>query len=256
MSSQTKPKSRVSKKKAETEVVSEVVVVPTPAPTPAPTPVVVVPEPEVLVVPEPVVVKSESDVEAEVESVEVLSTSEEVKADEPADPVEKLQNQFDSLRKLVSDELTLLTESDKAFKKNKVLTLLRKVVRQVNLLEKQAFRLVKNKKSVRKNKVVSGFQKPTRISKDLAKFTCWNDFDLHSRVEVTKYICDYIKTNNLQNPEDRRQIIPDAKLQKLLGYNPKKETEPLRYYSIQFHLNKMKHFPKDPVVTPVVAPAV
>jgi chromatin remodeling complex protein RSC6 len=254
MSSQTKPKSRVSKKKAETEVVSEVVV-----PVPAPTPVVVVPEPVVeveVVVPEPVVVKSESDVEAEVESVEVLSTSEEVKADEPADPVEKLQNQFDSLRKLVSDELALLTESDKAFKKNKVLTLLRKVVRQVNLLEKQAFRLVKNKKSVRKNKVVSGFQKPTRISKDLAKFTCWNDFDLHSRVEVTKYICDYIKTNNLQNPEDRRQIIPDAKLQKLLGYNPKKETEPLRYYSIQFHLNKMKHFPKDPVVTPVVAPAV
>ena len=254
MSSQTKPKSRVSKKKAETEVVSEVVV-----PVPAPTPVVVVPEPVVeveVVVPEPVVVKSESDVEAEVESVEVLSTSEEVKADEPADPVEKLQNQFDSLRKLVSDELALLTESDKAFKKNKVLTLLRKVVRQVNLLEKQAFRLVKNKKSVRKNKVVSGFQKPTRISKDLAKFTCWNDFDLHSRVEVTKYICDYIKTNNLQNPEDRRQIIPDAKLQKLLGYNPKKETEPLRYYSIQFHLNKMKHFPKDPVVAPVVAPVV
>ena len=255
MSSQTKPKSRVSKKKAETEVVSKVVV---PVPTPAPTPVVVVPEPvvEVVVVPEPVVVKSESDVEAEVESVEVLSTSEEVKSDEPADPVEKLQNQFDSLRKLVSDELTLLTESDKAFKKNKVLTLLRKVVRQVNLLEKQAFRLVKNKKSVRKNKVVSGFQKPTRISNDLAKFTCWNDFDLHSRVEVTKYICDYIKTNNLQNPEDRRQIIPDAKLQKLLGYNPKKETEPLRYYSIQFHLNKMKHFPKDPVVAPVVAPVV
>ena len=246
MSSQTKPKSRVSKKKAETEVVSEVVV-----PVPAPTPVVVVPEPVVeveVVVPEPVVVKSESDVEAEVESVEVLSTSEEVKADEPADPVEKLQNQFDSLRKLVTDELALLSESDKAFKKNKVLTLLRKVNRQVNLLEKQTFRLVKNKKSVRKNKVVSGFQKPTRISKDLTKFTGWNENDLHSRVEVTKFICDYIKTNNLQNPEDRRQIVPDAKLQKLLGYNPKKETEPLRYYSIQFHLNKMKHFPKDPVV--------
>ena len=251
MSTQTKPKSRVSKKKAESEVAVEVA--PTPVPVPVPTPVSVpTPEPTPVVVSEPVVEVSpvvNAEAEPEVESVEVSSTAEEeVKADEPADPVERLQNQFDSLRKLVTDELALLSESDKAFKKNKVLTLLRKVNRQVNLLEKQTFRLVKNKKSVRKNKVVSGFQKPTRISKDLTKFTGWNENDLHSRVEVTKFICDYIKTNNLQNPEDRRQIVPDAKLQKLLGYNPKKETEPLRYYSIQFHLNKMKHFPKDPVV--------
>jgi SWIB-domain-containing proteins implicated in chromatin remodeling len=250
MSTQTKPKSRVSKKKAESEVVVEVVA-PVPAPVPVSTPAPV-PEPTPVVVSEPVVELSPAvndEAEPEVESAEVTSTAEEeVKADEPVDPVERLQNQFDSLRKLVTDELALLSESDKAFKKNKVLTLLRKVNRQVNLLEKQTFRLVKNKKSVRKNKVVSGFQKPTRISKDLTKFTGWNENDLHSRVEVTKFICDYIKTNNLQNPEDRRQIVPDAKLQKLLGYNPKKETEPLRYYSIQFHLNKMKHFPKDPVV--------
>ena len=240
MSTQTKPKPRASKKKAE--VVSEPQVKAEPelpvAPAPVePTPVVVVePEPVVESVPEEVVV-SESGVEPE----ELVVKSEE----STADPVEKLQNQFDMLRSLLSVELALLSDSDKPFKKPKVLTLLRKVTRQVNLLEKQAFRLVKNKKSVRKNKVVSGFQKPTRISKDLAKFTGWNDTDLHSRVEVTKFICDYIKTNNLQNPQDRRQIVPDAKLQKLLGYNPKKETEPLRYYSIQFHLNKMNHFPKD-----------
>lgn len=242
MSTQTKPKPRASKKKAE--VVSEPQVKAEPelpvAPAPVePTPVVVVePEPEPVVesVPEEVVV-SESGAEPE----ELV-----VKSDEStADPVEKLQNQFDMLRSLLSVELALLSDSDKPFKKPKVLTLLRKVTRQVNLLEKQAFRLVKNKKSVRKNKVVSGFQKPTRISKDLAKFTGWNETDLHSRVEVTKFICDYIKTNNLQNPQDRRQIVPDTKLQKLLGYNPKKETEPLRYYSIQFHLNKMNHFPKD-----------
>ena len=237
MSTQTKPKPRASKKKAEVVSEPQVKAEPELPVAPAPTPVVVVePEPVVESVPEEVVV-SESGAEPE----ELV-----VKSDESTtDPVEKLQNQFDMLRSLLSVELALLSDSDKPFKKPKVLTLLRKVTRQVNLLEKQAFRLVKNKKSVRKNKVVSGFQKPTRISKDLAKFTGWNDTDLHSRVEVTKFICDYIKTNNLQNPQDRRQIVPDAKLQKLLGYNPKKETEPLRYYSIQFHLNKMNHFPKD-----------
>lgn len=245
MSTQTKPKPRASKKKPEVVSEPQVKVEP-PMPEPvghphAPAPVVetVVVEPE----PEPVV---ESLPTEEVVVSEPSSTPEEVKVDDStADPVERLQNQFDMLRSLLSVELALLSDSEKPLKKPKVLTLLRKVTRQVNLLEKQAFRLVKNKKSVRKNKVVSGFQKPTRISKDLAKFTGWNDTDLHSRVEVTKFICDYIKTNNLQNPQDRRQIVPDTKLQKLLGYNPKKETEPLRYYSIQFHLNKMNHFPKD-----------
>jgi hypothetical protein len=244
MSAQTKPKtSRASKKKTEPEVQVEVV----------PTPVeVVVPETEPVVEEVPLVVPVvplETEVAEEVSSVEEVPSVEEVtKSVEATDPVEKLQKQFDDLRALVSAELATLGESEKPLKKNKVLTTFRKVNRQLNLLEKQTFRLVKNKKSIRKNKVVSGFQKPTKISKDLSKFTGWVENELHSRVEVTKFICDYIKNNNLQNPDDRRQIIPDAKLQKLLGYNPKKETDPLRYYSIQFHLNKMKHFPKEPVV--------
>ena len=247
---QTKPKARSVKKKAEPElsvdatpvvVASEptpVVVTPSPAPVPEPTPS-----------PAPTPLSETVKVETEVDSASSSSTGvEEVKVEEVLDPVEKLQLQFDNLRSQVAVEIALLGDSEKVFKKTRVLTFLRKMNRQVNMIEKQTFRLVKNKKSVRKNKVVSGFQKPTRISKDLTKFTGWNENDLHSRVEVTKYICDYIKTNNLQNPQDRRQIVPDAKLQKLLGYNPKKETEPLRYYSIQFHLNKMKHFPKEPVL--------
>ena len=230
MSNQTKPRaSRASKKKPEeVEVKEPEVVVPTPV-------VEVVPPP-----PAPVVVEEVPQPPQDEEVVEASSTPA---PEEPTDPVEKLQKQFEDLRTLINSELESLA-SDKPLKKNKIVTLLRKVVRQVNQVEKQSFRLVKTKKTVNKNKVISGFQKPTRISKELAKFTGWNDVDLHSRVEVTKFICDYIKTNNLQNPDDRRQIIPDAKLQKLLGYNPKKETEPLRYYSIQFHLNKMKHFPK------------
>lgn len=235
MSSQTKqPRApRASKKKTEEVEVKEPEVIPPPPPVvevvPPPPPVVaeVVPPPP----PPTLVVPSSPTDETPVVS------------EEHTDPVEKLQKQFEDLRTLLNSELEALSV-DKPLKKNKIVTLLRKVVRQVNQVEKQSFRLVKTKKTVNKNKVISGFQKPTRISKELAKFTGWNDADLHSRVEVTKFICDYIKTNNLQNPDDRRQIVPDAKLQKLLGYNPKKETEPLRYYSIQFHLNKMKHFPK------------
>jgi DNA topoisomerase I len=38
-----------------------------------------------------------------------------------------------------------------------------------------------------------------------------------SRGEATKKIWDYIKANNLQDPHDKRQIVPDAKLAKVFG---------------------------------------
>jgi upstream activation factor subunit UAF30 len=79
----------------------------------------------------------------------------------------------------------------------------------------------------------SGFLKPVKISKELVKFTGWDPDELRSRVDVTKFICAYIKEHDLQNPEDRRQIIADAKLQKLLNYDPKKSEKPLMYYSLQ-----------------------
>jgi chromatin remodeling complex protein RSC6 len=39
-----------------------------------------------------------------------------------------------------------------------------------------------------------------------------------SRVAVTNALCAYIKTKNLQNQANKRQILPDAELIELLGY--------------------------------------
>lgn len=41
-----------------------------------------------------------------------------------------------------------------------------------------------------------------------------------SRPEVTKKVWDYIKEHNLQDPKNRRTIVPDAKLGKVLGNKP------------------------------------
>jgi chromatin remodeling complex protein RSC6 len=98
-------------------------------------------------------------------------------------------------------------------------------------------------KSTRKNNTNSGFLKPVKISKEMAKFTGWEANELRSRVDVTKMICDYIKKNNLQNPSDRRQIMADTKLSKLLNYDSKKDTEPLTYYRIQSFMKP--HFVKE-----------
>ena len=37
------------------------------------------------------------------------------------------------------------------------------------------------------------------------------------RGEVVSKVWDYIKSNNLQNPEDRREILADDKLRKVFG---------------------------------------
>ena len=54
-----------------------------------------------------------------------------------------------------------------------------------------------------------------------------------SRVDVTRFICAYIKEHELQNPKDKRYILPDEKLTKLLNYDGVK---PVRYCDLQTYL--------------------
>jgi len=167
---------------------------------------------------------------------------EKKSVEEKKTPVEKpsildvVNKQFDELLSTISTEI----ESVKTDNKNVGVKYLKSLNKQVVTLRKSITKLSKQKKKVvRKSNNASGFLKPVTISKEIAEFTGWSVKDKHSRVEVTKYICNYIKENDLQDPSDRRKIIPDEKLQNLLRYNPKKD-EPLRYYSIQTYLKK--HF--------------
>ena len=38
-----------------------------------------------------------------------------------------------------------------------------------------------------------------------------------SRGDITKKLWDYIKKNSLQDPKNKRKIVPDAKLAKVFG---------------------------------------
>jgi chromatin remodeling complex protein RSC6 len=77
----------------------------------------------------------------------------------------------------------------------------------------------------------SGLMKPVSISKELAAFMGVDASTLHSRVSVTNAICTYIKEKNLQNPKNKREIVPDDSLVKLLHY--KAGAQPLTYFYIQ-----------------------
>jgi upstream activation factor subunit UAF30 len=93
----------------------------------------------------------------------------------------------------------------------------------------------------------SEFLKPVKISTEMAKFIGCDKDELKSRVELTKYLCQYIRDNNLQNPKDKRQILIDSKLQKLLRFDPKKDNEPLTYFTLLTQLKS--HFLKPDEVT-------
>ena len=161
---------------------------------------------------------------------------------------ESVLDQFNDLIGMIEKELLELKENPDRVVKNGNSKFLRNVNKQLKTIRGQSARIMKKTKSVPDEPNVSrtntGFQKPVKISKELATFAGWPENSLHSRVEVTKYICEYIKEHNLQNPANKREIIPNPALQKLLGYDDENK-KGLPYYSIQSCLKNQNHFIKE-----------
>ena len=63
-------------------------------------------------------------------------------------------------------------------------------------------------------KKTNALQKPLTPSAELAAVV---GSGMLSRGEVVSKIWDYIKKNNLQNPENKREILADAKLKAIFG---------------------------------------
>ena len=85
----------------------------------------------------------------------------------------------------------------------------------------------------------SGFAKPALISKELCSFLGQPEGTEMARTEVTKHLTSYIKEHNLQDSVNKRKIVPDAKLKKLLNLSPSDE---VTYFNLQKYMKV--HFPK------------
>ena len=153
---------------------------------------------------------------------------------------ESILSDFDTLLGQVEEQITLIKNS--TTKGAVGVKYFKTLNRQLKQLRGDVGKNVKVKRQISSDmSKTSGFMKPVGVSKEVSKFAGWKDGDLHSRVEVTKFICNYVKSNDLQNPKDRRQILPDKKLRTLLKLS-EKEKEPLTYYSLQKHIQP--HFVK------------
>lgn len=149
--------------------------------------------------------------------------------EEPKDPlysedtVDKLENIFDTLCTLKQSMSSLQTQ---------IKFLEKGIVRELKVVQKQ-----KRKKIVR---APSGFAKPSLISNELSSFMGLGENTMIARTDVTKFIINYIKENDLQKKEDRRYIIADSKLKKLLYIT--EDSPELSYFNIQKFMNH--HFIK------------
>ena len=107
---------------------------------------------------------------------------------------------------------------------------LRTIERQVERELRAARKASEKKRRKNINRQPSGFVKPTLISNELATFLGKSSGSEMARTEVTREINAYIRDNKLQDKDNGRRILPDAKLKKLLKL---KDGDELTYFNLQ-----------------------
>lgn len=108
----------------------------------------------------------------------------------------------------------------------------------LNKIENNFNNYIKNISKPKQN-TKKGFAKPSNISPELANFLNLSYDTKISRTDVTKLLSQYIKDNNLQNNLDKREIIPNENLSKIIDIE---NNQKLTFFSMQKLLNK--HFIK------------
>jgi|SaaInlStandDraft_5_1057022.scaffolds.fasta_scaffold129849_1 chromatin remodeling complex protein RSC6 len=89
------------------------------------------------------------------------------------------------------------------------------------------------------NRKPSGFAKPSRVTDELCVFMNRDKGTEIARTEVTQFLIKYINEHSLQFAENKKVILPDATLKKLLDV---KDGEEVTYFNLQGLMNK--HFIK------------
>ena len=129
------------------------------------------------------------------------------------------------------------------------------IVNDIKLLKKQVRKHAKRVSTNRKAKSAStsskphGFAVPTVVSAELCTFMGLEENSLVARTTVTTALRNYIKEHQLQNPENKREILPDAKLAALFGEEAKDVR--LNMFNMQKYINR--HFPSKKTAIEVVA---
>ena len=140
----------------------------------------------------------------------------------------KLIAKFDIIRDKISEQKNSLDDINKDIKTFE------------KLINKLVKNYIKKETKPKKPRKKSGIALPVSISNELCEFMGIEQGSKLARTQVTQYLSTYIKDNNLINPENKKIIIPNEKLAKLLGEDI--NNIELTYFNIQTYMNK--HFYK------------
>lgn len=151
---------------------------------------------------------------------DVVETTQSVEVDKFVVVLERLQRFSTELK----DTIALVKTLQKEFQK----------------VQKSSVKKTKKTSPVASNKprTPSGFAKPTKLSDDLCAFLGVPSGSEMARTEVTRVINEYIKKNSLQDTNDKRTIVPDAKLMSILKLG---EGDKLTYFNLQTYIKHHFH---------------
>ena len=155
-----------------------------------------------------------------------MSTSQKTAPKQSTNPkdVNPITEQFTSVLNTLSSfksQISMMAAQVKSLEKT--------VKKQMKQLEREA---QKNKN--KGNRKASGFAVPSKISVDLCEFMGKPEGTEMARTEVTKYIIQYIKNNNLPDKDNKKIIKPNNALKSLLNVKP---TDEVTYFNLQKYMN-------------------
>ena len=166
------------------------------------------------------------------ETVEAAPVAAPV-AEETAAPAEATVSVFDQFSEFMAKLQAVSAQM------SSLRTEFRSLERQVSKDLKAAAKVNQKRKRKSGNRAPSGFVKPTLISNELAAFLGKPEGTEMARTEVTREINAYIRAHSLQDKDNGRKIIPDAKLKGLLKL---KKGDELTYFNLQKYMSP--HFAK------------
>merc|ERR1711998_165653 len=144
------------------------------------------------------------------------------------------ENTWEKIIIELKNEQQIIKEASK--RQDKLLVELERIRnKEVKLHKKRT----KGNKGNGKHKDPSGFNKKTEVPQSIRDLFNIDPSVLMARTEVTKQLYEYIRTNNLQDPNDKRIIHPDKKLKSLFTLQ---DNEDLSFSSFQTHMKKL--YPK------------
>lgn len=123
-------------------------------------------------------------------------------------------------------------------------TMLKEIQGELKVAQKEFDKLNKTKLKAEKKRAnarttPSGFAKPTKISDELCDFLNVPKGTEMARTEVTRKLNAYIKENGLFDQANKRKILPNAALKKLLG---SEDGDDVSYFNVQRYMKR--HFIK------------